>query len=116
MRNVLLLAGVAAAWSTVASGQGATAEVDVKLGRINNQYICTFDRSVPGEAVRNEAAKAAGPMMGEVLHVYRHSIKGFAVRLPAQPGSRNAEGVPFTPQQPTSRSASWRRRRWLFPP
>lgn len=90
MRNVLLLAGVAAAWSTVASGQGATAEVDVKLGRINNQYICTFDRSVPGEAVRNEAAKAAGPMMGEVLHVYRHSIKGFAVRLPAQPGSRNA--------------------------
>lgn len=59
------------------------------LGPVNNQYICTFDRSMPGASVGNEAGRAVGPMLGQILHTYRHTIKGFAVRLPAQPGGRS---------------------------
>ena len=66
----------------------ATAEADVALGRINNQYICRFDGSVARANVRAEAARAAGAM-GQILHVYRNTIKGFAVRLPAQATGRS---------------------------
>jgi hypothetical protein len=87
----LLLATVAGVMTvtTPASSQSASAEADVRLDKISNQYICTFDRSTPGVSVRNEAAKAAGPMTGQVLHTYQHAIKGFAVRLPAQAGGDN---------------------------
>jgi subtilisin family serine protease len=64
----------------------ATAESDVALGTINNQFICTLDSSVPRENVRAEAARAAGRVLGEILHTYEHTIKGFAVRAAAQPG------------------------------
>lgn len=84
-----LLAGALGSAASVAAAQSPSAQADVALGPINNQYICTFARSIPGASVRNEAAKAAGPMLGEVLHVYQHAIKGFAVRLPAQPGGRS---------------------------
>ena len=66
----------------------ATAEADVPLGKINNQYICRFDGSVSRADVRSEAARAAGSM-GQVLHLYRNTIRGFAVRLPAQATGRN---------------------------
>ena len=84
-----LLAGALGSAASVAAAQSPSAQADVALGPINNQYICTFARSIPGASVRNEAAKAAGPMLGEILHVYQHAIKGFAVRLPAQPGGRS---------------------------
>lgn len=87
--RLFLLAGALGGAASMAAAQSPSAQADVALGPINNQYICTFERSIPGASVRNEAAKAAGPMLGEILHVYQHAIKGFAVRLPAQPGGRS---------------------------
>ncbi|MCH8614752.1 S8 family serine peptidase [Sphingomonas sp. SM33] len=72
-----------------ASGQGPDAQSDATLAKISNQYICTFDRSMPGASVRNEANKAAGPVLGQVLHTYEHSIKGFAVRAAALSNGRS---------------------------
>jgi subtilisin family serine protease len=66
----------------------ATAEADGGLGKINNQYICRFDASVSQANVHSEAARAAGAM-GQVLHLYRNTIRGFAVRLPAQATGRS---------------------------
>ena len=66
----------------------ATAEADVGLGKINNQYICRFDGSVSRGNVHSEAARAAGAM-GQILHLYRNTIRGFAVRLPAQATGRS---------------------------
>ena len=74
--------------SAPALGQ-ATAESDARLGKISNQYICTLDSSTPRGNVRAEAARAAAPVLGEILFTYEHTIKGFAVRAAAQPG-RNA--------------------------
>jgi subtilisin family serine protease len=71
--------------SAPAIGQ-ATAESDARLGKISNQYICTLDSSTPRGNVRAEAARAAGPVLGEILFTYEHTIKGFAVRAAAQPG------------------------------
>ena len=71
--------------STPAIGQ-ATAESDARLGKISNQYICTLDEATPRGNVRAEAARAAGPVLGEILFTYEHTIKGFAVRAAAQPG------------------------------
>ncbi|WP_395624019.1 S8 family serine peptidase [Sphingomonas daechungensis] len=58
--------------------------------KISNQYICTFARSMPGADVRNEAAKAAGPVLGQVLFTYEHAIKGFAVHTAALSNGRSA--------------------------
>ena len=76
--------------ATPAYSQSATAESKDSTGKISNQYICMFDRSMPGSQVRNEAAKAAGPVLGQILHSYEHSIKGFAVRTAVLPNGRNA--------------------------
>jgi subtilisin family serine protease len=64
----------------------ATAESDARLGKISNQYICTLDSSTPRGNVRAEAARAAAPVLGEILFTYEHTIKGFAIRAAAQPG------------------------------
>ncbi|MDQ3077231.1 MAG: S8 family serine peptidase [Pseudomonadota bacterium] len=55
---------------------------------IANEFICNFDSSVAPGNVRAEAARAAG-QSGTLLHVYQHSIRGFAVRMPAGSGSRS---------------------------
>ncbi len=90
MKKAILLAGLLAGISSVAAAQTATAEADVSLGKISNQYICTFDGSVSSANVRSETGRAVGRSMGEVLHTYRTAIRGFAVRMPAMPGQRSA--------------------------
>ncbi|MDQ3144927.1 MAG: S8 family serine peptidase, partial [Pseudomonadota bacterium] len=55
---------------------------------IANEFICNFDSSVARGNVRAEAARAAGSS-GTLLHVYQHTIRGFAVRMPAGAGSRS---------------------------
>ena len=92
MRAPLVLFASAAAVmaaASPASGQSPNAQSDVALTKINNQYICSFDRAMPGASVRNEAAKAAGRVLGQVLHTYEHSIKGFAVRAAVLPNGRS---------------------------
>lgn len=83
--------GISGASPAVAQ-DAATAEAPQRaVSRIANQYICQFDASVSSSAVRAEAAKAAGPELGQILFTYSNAIRGFAVRLPATPqGSENA--------------------------
>lgn len=87
----ILLAGAAAGFiSAPALAEEPTAQSDARLGKISNQYICTFSDSTPRGNVRAEANKAAGPVLGEVLFTYEHTIKGFAVRAAAMSGNRSA--------------------------
>jgi len=75
---------------TAARAQEATAQ-SMAAGSVNsNQYICRFDDSVNSSAVRAEADKAAGPELGQVLHTYTNTIRGFAVRLAASSAATNA--------------------------
>lgn len=87
MRNLFRVAlfATVAGLSGMAAAQSPNAEAAGGLAKINNQYICTFDASVSRANVRAESDRAGGAL-GQVLHVYRNSIRGFAVRLPAQPG------------------------------
>ena len=50
-----------------------------------NDYICTFTANVSRGSVPQEAARAVGPELGQILHTYQWAVKGFAVRLPASP-------------------------------
>lgn len=82
MRAMILLATASAALLTAGTALAAP-----KL--IPNQFICTFDGSVSRGNVRAEADKAANPSLGEVLHVYDVALKGFAVRMPIEPGGQS---------------------------
>lgn len=84
----MLLAGAAMGMATAASAESPMAEADVSLGRVSNQYICRLDASVSPSAVRSEAGKAAGSM-GQILHTYPNTIRGFAVRMPASVENRS---------------------------
>ena len=83
--KLILLAGIVGGAASMAQAQTATAEADVSLSKISNQYICTFDSSVSRADVSRETGKAVGPALGQILHTYRNSIRGFAVRMPATP-------------------------------
>ena len=87
--KLFLLAGALAGSASIASAQSASAGAAGSLGKISNQYICTFDSSVSRDAVNAETSRAIGKSLGQVLHTYRTAIRGFAVRLPAQPGVRS---------------------------
>ena len=56
---------------------------------ILNEFICSFDNTVVRGSARAEAERAAAPGGGILLHVYRNSIRGFAVRMPAEPDPRS---------------------------
>ena len=84
--HALLATAVGGLISSAPAVAQATAESDARLGKISNQYICTLDSSTPRGNVRAEAARAAAPVLGEILFTYEHTIKGFAVRAAAQPG------------------------------
>lgn len=85
MLKMVLMAGAAVTLASAASAQAPSAQADVSLGKISNQYICRFNASVGRSEVGAEAAKAAGAM-GQILHTYHNTIRGFAVRMPAEPG------------------------------
>lgn len=88
--SAFVLTLLAAATASPSSAQEATAQSNAR-GSINaNQFICAFDNSVAGSAVRSEAARAVGPELGQVLYTYQHTIRGFAVRLPASPQGASA--------------------------
>ena len=87
----ILMAGAAMAMASMGStvsAQEPTAQADVPLGKISNQYVCRFDSTVGRSEVRAEAAKAAGGM-GQIIHTYHNTIRGFAVLMPAQVGNRS---------------------------
>lgn len=63
----------------------AMAEAVGPTGKIANQFICTFDGSVTRANVDAETGKAVGRALGQVLHTYKNTVRGFAVRMPAMP-------------------------------
>jgi len=89
--NQLLLACSTAGLLTVPASAQPSAEADVSLGRVNNQYICVFNERVSAGNVRAEAHRAVNPELGQLLFVYEHAIRGFAVRLPAEQASAQAQ-------------------------
>jgi hypothetical protein len=96
MRDVAVPLGLAVSAAflpTSAAAQDASAESHAAGSRIANQFICTLKSAVPASAVSQEAAKAAGPELGQVLFEYSHAVKGFAVRLPASPGKNGAAAL-----------------------
>src|SRR5688572_24168953 len=86
----VLLATALALPATISSAQSADAQSDARLGKISNQYICTFDSSVARGNVGAETGRAVGNSLGQILHEYKSTIRGFAVRMPAQPGAGSA--------------------------
>lgn len=73
------------------AAQEATAQSTATRVANANQFICMFDSSVARSAVALEAGQAANPELGQILHTYENTIRGFAVRLPAaSPGARTA--------------------------
>ena len=69
-----------------------------------NQYICTFNGNVSRGAVATETARSVGPELGEILFIYSHVIKGFAVRLPAVPGGAASVTARLRTHNPNIRS------------
>ena len=51
---------------------------------IPNSYICVFNKAVNRGGVESEARRMAGANGGQVSHVYRYSIRGFAAQMSAQ--------------------------------
>ncbi|MDX1547533.1 MAG: S8 family peptidase [Rhodothermales bacterium] len=56
---------------------------DFATASVDDQYIILFDDAVDADDVAARAQTLAEMHDGEVLFVYRHAVKGFAVRLPA---------------------------------
>ena len=84
-RKSFLLASALAATSSLASAQAPDVETAGPVRKIANQYICLFDASVARADVDRETGKAVGRSLGDVLHTYRNTIRGFAARMPAMP-------------------------------
>ena len=82
MRLVIMLLSATA---TIATASAATAAPRF----IANEFICSFDATVVRGSARAEAERAVAPGGGQLLHVYRNSIRGFAVRMPAEPSPRS---------------------------
>ncbi|OGB72488.1 MAG: hypothetical protein A2486_15120 [Burkholderiales bacterium RIFOXYC12_FULL_65_23] len=85
MRQAWIFSSVVIAAATVVSAAHAApgaATHPFALSRpIDNQYIVVFKREVAEPAAL--AAQLAQQQGGRLLHSYRHTIKGFAARLPA---------------------------------
>lgn len=91
LTSICLAQLVSVLWCSPSVAQDATAQSRASRMPIANQFICTFDESVISSAVRAEADKAANVELGQILHTYEHTVRGFAVRLPASPiGARSS--------------------------
>ncbi len=82
MRLIIMLLSATAAVATASSAQAAPRF-------IANEFICSFDNTVVRGSARAEAERTIAPSGGQLLHVYRNSIRGFAVRMPAGPSARS---------------------------
>ena len=82
MRLTIMLLTATASIATASAAQAAPRF-------ILNEFICSFDATVVHGSARVEAERATAPSGGQLLHVYRNSIRGFAVRMPAEPDPRS---------------------------
>jgi aqualysin 1 len=112
-RNVLLLASTAlavllsCAGLALAEGQeGTTPGQGPQEGAIPGRYIVVLEESIPGpSAVAREHAQRHG---AEVLHTYRHAIRGYAARIPeGRLGEVRADGrVAYVEPDQTTRATA----------
>jgi hypothetical protein len=91
--QLMLITLFLAAYPSHATAQLPTAEAEGGHDKIANQYICVFDGNVTRGEARAEAHRAANPEMGQVLHVYQNTIRGFAVRLPAEVSGKTSTAI-----------------------
>ncbi len=76
MRLIIMLLTASASVATASAAQAAPRF-------IANEYICAFGANVARENVRAESDRAVRGSGGQLIHVYRSTIKGFAVKMPA---------------------------------
>jgi len=62
----------------------AQAQAQVAGEKIVNSYICVFNKGVSRGQVEAEANRSVKALGGQVSHVYRVALQGFAANLPAQ--------------------------------
>lgn len=62
----------------------APAQAQAAGDKIANSYICVFNKSVSRGQVESEAHRSVKAQGGQVKHVYRVAVQGFAANLPAQ--------------------------------
>jgi len=82
MRLIIMLLSATATIATASAAQAAPRF-------IANEFICSFDATVVRGSARAEAERTVAPSGGQLLHVYRNTIRGFAVRMPAEPSARS---------------------------
>lgn len=107
IRINLALPFAAVLFATPAGAQVAaepTAQSNASRISNANQYICTFQDSVPSGAVAAETARSIGPELGQALFTYSHVLKGFAVRLPAVSGGAASVTARLRSHNPNIRS------------
>jgi hypothetical protein len=85
-RKMILLAGLGLAFAaTSAHAQSGLRAVGGGAEVIPGQYICDFSGGyIPRSRVGAEAERAAASAGGRILHVYSHSIRGFAISASEQ--------------------------------
>ena len=72
----------------------APAQAQVAGDKIPGAWICVFNSSVARGAVDAQARGIVGAAGGQLDHVYKATIRGFAARLPAQAIARMREHNP----------------------
>jgi hypothetical protein len=83
IRRIFMASMLSVTATAVATGSAMAAPKNpVQL--IPDQYICVFKSSVPRGHVQTEANRAVTARGGRLTHVYRYSIRGFAVRAQGQ--------------------------------
>jgi len=83
MRLIIMLLTATASVVTASAAQAAPRY-------IANEYICAFGSNVARGNVRAESDRAVRGSGGQLIHVYRSTIKGFAVKMPADGGNHVA--------------------------
>ncbi len=85
MRLIIMLLTASASVVTASAAQAAPRY-------IANEYICAFGSNVSRGNVRAESDRAVRESAGQLIHVYRSTIKGFAVKMPAD-GRNHVAGM-----------------------
>lgn len=85
---------VGAALAVPAIMLAAPVQAQVAGDKIPGAYICVFNSSVAKGDVEGQARGIVGAAGGQVDHVYKATIRGFAARLPAQAIARMREHNP----------------------
>ncbi|WP_265530401.1 S8 family serine peptidase [Sphingomicrobium marinum] len=71
-------------WAASVSAVAVAAPAVAAPKAIPGQFICQFDDSVSAFEVDRRSDRAVAALGGQKLHAYKHTIRGFAVKLPSE--------------------------------